>query len=249
MTTQEGAAQSYRAVVRSLAGAQKQSLPGSPPYSVYVNRRAGRLIAAWAYRAGLTPNAVTAISAALTFSGILVIALLPTAPWMGLLVWALLALGYAFDSADGQVARLRGGGSAAGEWLDHVVDSGKISALHLAVAVAMFRFFDLPSAAWLLLPLLYAIVANVTFFGMILNDLLRAARGGSAERATGPRSALKTLLLVPTDYGVLCLVFLLLGWPLLFTIAYGLFFVANLGALVIALPRWFGQMRELGRKS
>ncbi|MEV8213008.1 CDP-alcohol phosphatidyltransferase family protein [Leifsonia sp. NPDC077715] len=249
MTTQDGAAQSYRAVVRTLAGAQKPALPGSPPYSVYVNRRAGRLIAAWAYRAGLSPNAVTGISAVLTFSGILVIALVPTAPWVGLVVWLLLALGYAFDSADGQVARLAGGGSPAGEWLDHVVDSAKISALHLAVAVAMFRFFGFSSAAWLLIPVLYVVVANVTFFGMILNDLLRAARGGSSDRTPGSRSALKTLLLVPTDYGVLCLVFLLLGWPALFTIVYGLFFVANLGALGIALPRWFRQMRELGRKS
>ncbi len=248
MTTQDSAAESYGDVVRRLAGAQKASLPGSPPYSVLVNRKAGRLIAAWAFRAGLTPNAVTGISATLTFAGILCIALVPPMPWTGILVWVLLAAGYAFDSADGQVARLRGGGSASGEWLDHVVDSAKISSLHIAVAVAMFRFFDLPSAWWLLLPLLFAVVAAVTFFAMILNDLLRQTRG-VMKREPGTRSAARTVLLIPTDYGVLCLVFVLLGWPAVFTVVYGLFFVANLGALVLALPRWFGQMSELGKES
>ena len=240
---------SYGEIVRRLAGAQKVSLPGSPPYSVYVNRKVGRLIAAWAYRAGLTPNAVTAVSATLTFAGILCIALVPPAPWSGILVWLLLALGYACDSADGQVARLRGGGSPAGEWLDHVVDAAKLSSLHIAVAIAMFRFFALPSAWWLLLPLLYTVVSAVTFFGMILNDLLRQARGGDAARRPGARSAAHTILLLPTDYGILCLVFVLLGWPMVFTIAYGLFFIANLGALALALPRWFGQMKQLGKES
>lgn len=245
MTTENGTAR-YGDIVRRLASAQKATLPGSPPYSILVNRKAGRLIAAWAYRAGLTPNAVTAISAVLTFAGILSIALIPPAPWTGFLVWALLAAGYAFDSADGQVARLRGGGSAAGEWLDHVVDSAKISSLHLAVAIAMFRWFDI-SSWWLLVPLLYAVVAAVTFFAMILNDLLRQAKG-DARREAGRGSLAHTVLLIPTDYGILCLAFVLLGWPMLFTVVYSLFFVANLGALVIALPRWFGQMRRLGKE-
>ena len=83
---------------------------------------------------------------------------------------------------------------------------------------------------------------------MILNDLLRQARGGDRPRATGSRSFAHSILLVPTDYGILCLVFVLLGWPMVFTVVYGLFFVANLGALLIALPRWFGQMKQLGKE-
>ena len=125
---------------------------------------------------GLTPNAVTGISALLSFSAIAVLALVPPAWWIGLLVAVLLVLGYAFDSADGQVARLRGGGSSAGEWLDHVVDAVKIAALHLAVLVGAYRFFDLGSRGWLLIPIGFVLVANVTFFGMILNDLLRPGR-------------------------------------------------------------------------
>lgn len=242
------AAGSYRATVRSLAGAQKRAAPGAPPYSVYINRRVGRYLAAWAYLRNLTPNAVTMVSACFTFTGIALIALVPPAPWLGPLVWLALAIGYAFDSADGQVARLRGGGSASGEWLDHIVDCVKIACLHAVVLIAAYRFFDLPSAAWLLVPIGYGAVASVSFFAMILNDQLKANRGPTgptARAAVGGRSWLKSVLLLPTDYGILCAVFLLLGAPFVFFAVYTAMALANAGHLALALAKWFGDMRRL----
>ena len=102
---------SFRQTVARLSSAQKKAQRGAPAYSIYVNRRIGKYLAAWAFRAGLTPNAVTAINAVFTFSGIVVLALSPIEWFTGLIVSALLVIGYAFDSADGQLARLRGGGS------------------------------------------------------------------------------------------------------------------------------------------
>ena len=93
------------------------------------------MFAAAAYQIGLTPNQVTYISATFTFVGLLVLALAPATWPVGLLVTVVLVLGYAFDAADGQLARLRGGGSLLGEWLDHMIDSVKVAALHLAVLV------------------------------------------------------------------------------------------------------------------
>lgn len=90
------------------------------------------MIAAAAFQAGLTPNIVTLISATLTFTALALVALVEPSAWLGVGLALLLALGYAFDAADGQLARLRGGGSASGEWLDHMVDATKISCLHLA---------------------------------------------------------------------------------------------------------------------
>ena len=184
--------ETFAAVVARLAAAQKQRAPGSPAYSIYVNRPLGRRLAAAAYLAGLTPNVVTAISAAFTFSAILLIALVLPAPLTGVGIGLLLIVGYALDSADGQLARLRGGGSPAGEWLDHVVDAAKTSSLHLAVLVAWFRFLELPSELLLLVPLGFAIVAAVLFFAMILNDFLRCARarGESARPSRGWRHPL-----------------------------------------------------------
>ena len=238
----------YASVVRDLAAAQKAKASGAPPYSVYVNRPTGRLIAAAAYRAGLTPNAVTGISAVFTFSGVLVIAIVPPQWWLGLVAWLLLGVGYAFDSADGQLARLRGGGSFAGEWLDHVIDCIKISSLHLAVLVTAYLHFALPTPALLLVPLLFAIVAAGEFFTMILNDQLKrvaAGRTGQPPAATGRRSALRSALLIPTDYGIVCLVFLTLGAPPVFFVLYTLLLIANAGHFALALVKWFRDMRTL----
>ncbi|MFB4313032.1 CDP-alcohol phosphatidyltransferase family protein [Actinomadura sp. 21ATH] len=235
----------FREALARLASAQKTA-KGAPAYSRFVNRKLGRLLAAVAYVAGLTPNAVTAISAAFTFTGIALIALVEPAVWLGVAVCLALVVGYAFDAADGQLARLRGGGSKSGEYLDHMVDSCKISALHLAVLISWYRFGDLGHHAYLLIPVGFTVVAAVMFFGMILKDLLarahRAATGAPAPPAVAP-SAIRSLLVIPTDYGLLCVAFLLIGAPAVFMPLYALIFAGNLLFLLAASVKWF---REVG---
>lgn len=243
MTTTNTAA--YSEALERLRSAQKNT-KGAPAYSRFVNRRAGRHLAALAYVLGLTPNAVTAISAAFSFAGIAVLALVSPSVPAGIAVTAALLIGYALDSADGQLARLRGGGSTSGEWLDHMVDATKISSLHLAVLVSYYRFFDLPSDAWLLVPVGFTVVGAVSFFGMTLNDLLR--RNKASEKVitrSDTSSPLRALLVLPTDYGLLCLVFLLLGWPSLFFKAYSVLFFCCALFLVLAAVKWFGEMRAI----
>ena len=233
--------ESYRETVARLASAQKKAARGAPAYSIYVNRKVGRYLAAWAYRSGLTPNGVSAISAAFTFAGIVLLAVLPVSWFTGIGVALLLAVGYAFDSADGQVARLRGGGSLSGEWLDHVVDSVKIASLHLAVLITLFLHVDLTSSALLLIPIVYSVVACVSFFAMILNDQLKRVYASRTTVAApeGRSTLIRSLLVIPTDYGFLCLVFVLLGSPALFIVVYGLMAVANTGHLMLATRKWF----------
>jgi len=239
--------ETYSDTVRRLSSAQKSAARGAPPYSVYVNRRVGRYLAAGAFRLGLSPNNVTTISAGFTFCAIGLLTVGEPSWWLGIAVWLLLAIGYAFDSADGQVARLGGGGSPSGEWLDHVVDSIKISTLHLAVLITMFRHFPLNNSAWLLVPIGFAAVAAVSFFAMILNDLLKAKHAPTDLPSSAPRTALRSLLGAPTDYGLLCLAFVLLGAPLVFFGVYALLFVANALYLALALNKWFRDMTVLGR--
>ena len=90
-------------VLRELRGAQK-SAKGVSLYSRYVNRPAGRVLAAGAYRAGLSPNQVTLISALFTYGAVASVALVEPSWTLAVLVYAALAVGFAFDSADGQVA-------------------------------------------------------------------------------------------------------------------------------------------------
>ncbi|WP_424348207.1 CDP-alcohol phosphatidyltransferase family protein [Kocuria sp. CH-021] len=189
---------------------------------------------------------MTLISACFTFSGLAVVGLVPPEWWTGPVVWFLLFLGYALDSADGQVARLRGGGSAVGEWLDHVVDCIKTSILHIVVTIAAVRFFALDSLVWCLVPLGYLVVANASFFAMILNDSLKQI-AGVRLRQPGQFRWSRSLLVLPTDYGVLCLAFLTLGWPELFMAVYTVLFVATAGHTALALPKWFRDMGRLPR--
>lgn len=240
---------SYRDVVAKLSAAQKSGR-GAPAYSRWVNRWLGRRIAAAAYLMGATPNQVTAASAALTFTGIGLLALVAPNWWLSLVIMLALLAGYAFDSADGQLARLRGGGRPSGEWLDHVVDMAKMCLLPAAVVFSWFRFgvAGEPATAWLLaLPLLFIAVSVTSFFGWLLSDLLtRVVTGEKPQTAAAGESApkLRSILRTPTDYGVLALSFGLFSssW---FVPAYGLLLLANLAVMLLALPVWFQQVDRL----
>jgi phosphatidylglycerophosphate synthase len=233
-----------RDTLQRLSGAQKGAV-GAPAYSRFVNRKLGRLLAALAYHAGLTPNAVTGISAAFTGTGIALLALVHPSWATATAIAGCLVLGYALDAADGQLARLRGGGSPAGEWLDHMVDALKIASLHLAVLVGLYR--ALGTGPELLVPLGFSVVAVVHFFATLLNEALRAQHGAPlrADRTAHRPSVLRSLLVLPTDYGLLCVVFLLWGAPTLFLGVYGVLFLASGGYLTLASVRWFHEMARL----
>ena len=234
----------FRSTLGRMSAAQKPSR-GAPPYSRWVNRPMGRVIAAAAYTLGATPNAVTAVSAVLTSAGLALIAFVAPVWWLGLAIAAFLMLGYAFDAADGQLARLRGGGSRAGEWLDHMVDVTKTCLLHAVVLVSFYRFGGIPSEAFLLVPLGYLTVSIVLFFGIMLVDQLRrsaASASPSAAPAPSGSGMLQTLVALPADYGVLCLTFLLFGSRPLFLVAYTLLFAAHSVVLLGALARWWRQL-------
>ncbi len=232
-------------VRRALATAQKSNR-NAQAYSRWVNRPLGRLIAATAYRWGLSPNMISAISACLSFTGILLIATLTPSWTTGVVVGLLLVLGYATDSADGQVARLQGGGSLAGEWLDHVIDAAKNTAFHLAVAIMWIRHLDGWSPLTTLIPLVFTVQASVWFFAVIVTDLL--LRGAGVKKAAPPPAdekapVLTSLLGIPVDYGVLCVVMVLLGAYPVWRIAYTALAVIGCALLVMQLIRWYLRMR------
>jgi phosphatidylglycerophosphate synthase len=237
--------ESYGEVLARLGTAQKGAARGAPAYSRFVNRRIGRYLAAAAYRAGLSPNAVTGVSALFTFSGIALLIALPPSWGQGAAVAVLLVLGYAWDSADGQVARLTGLGSPAGEWLDHAVDAVKVVTLPLALAVGL-AVHDVVAPAWLLVPLVSAITSSVLFFAMILTEQLRRAHGVQSVAPTEGRFPwLRSVLVLPTDYGVLCWTFLLLGAPSVFLWVYAAITVCTTAFLALALVKWFREVRDL----
>lgn len=216
----------YAEARQRLGGAQK-SKAGVPAYLRYVNRRIGGWLASLGYAVGATPNHLTAISAGCSLVGIVLIATVDPTPPVAIAVTFWLLLGFAFDSADGQLSRVRGDGKPSGEWLDHVVDVAKTSTLHASVAVSLFRFGDLASDAWLLVPLAFGIVSITFFFGMMLRDQL-GAKPKAGSGAAGVGSAARSFVLLPMDYGTLCLTFLFLPWTTAFLAVYGLLLLVNL---------------------
>lgn len=235
-------AESYR----QLARAQKGHARGAPAYSVYVNRRIGRVLAACAYGMGLTPNQVSVISAAHSLAAILLIALAPVSVVTGVLVALLLVLGYAWDSADGQVARLRGGGGPQGEWLDHFIDTLKIATLHVAVLIGLFRALPEGQEALLLIPLAFGVAATSSFTAMLLNDLLKGKHAVASTHERGGGSLKRSLVVLPTDFGLVCLVFVLWGWTPVFLVGYGALAAVAIAFLAMAAVKWFREMGTLG---
>lgn len=194
-----------------LAGAQKGTA-AVPAYLRYVNRRLGGLLACLSFGLGLTPSQVSALSALSSGAGLVVLATAPSTTAIGVVVALAMALGYALDSADGQLARVRGGGSRAGEWLDHVLDMAKVTALHSCVLIAFYRYFDLSVDVFLLVPLIFLAAQALNFFGNMLRDQLRANAGLSQQPTSVHTSLLASLVLLPFDHGTVCWMFLLLGW-------------------------------------
>lgn len=236
--------------ITELRGAQKSS-KGAPAYSRFVNRPLGRVFAAVAHTMGLSPNTVTLISGSVTYCGIAAIMLIDPRWWSSILITVLLVLGYALDSADGQVARLQGRGSLAGEWLDHMADALKMASIHIAVLISWFRFSDL-SRSWLVVPVVFQIVASVFFFGVILTDLLRRIskleKVGEAVPVvndSAKTSALYALAVLPADYGFLCLIFLTLWVQPLFVAIYTTLAVVNTLLLAASGFRWFNAVNSL----
>jgi phosphatidylglycerophosphate synthase len=235
---------SLRETVAQLSRAQKPSA-GTPAYSRFINRRIGRVFAAAAFLGHRTPNQVSLASGFCSLIGIVLIALVRPSLPLALAVTALLVLGYGLDSADGQLARLRGGGSPLGEWLDHMIDSIKIVLLHSAVLISFYRFDAFSNELALLVPLAYVCMSSVLFFGLILIDQLRRRHGGTQQPNARGDSVAKSLLIAPTDYGILCLVFLAFGTPSLFIVLYGALLAANLLFLGAAFAKWYREMAAL----
>lgn len=231
----------FTQALKDLASSQK-SRRGVSLYSRYVNRPLGRVLAAGCHAAKMSPNQVTAASAVVTVLGLALLVSGPPSTLRSVGVVLLLVLGFALDSADGQVARLTKSGSPAGEWLDHVVDAGKHVSVHAAVLVTLYLYVD-PSPWWYLAPLLFQVVAIVIFVGGLLVDLLKRAQPAKLPTEAREPSIVRAIALLPADYGILALSFLFFGWPPLFLPLYALLLGANIVVMALLLHKWFNELR------
>lgn len=233
-----------RMAYADLARAQKPG-GGVPWYMRVVNRRLGRIIASLAAQGPFTPNHLTAASFGSFLGAAALLCLVEPGAAMAVVAVILLQLGFAFDSADGQLSRLRGGGSPAGEWLDHVVDSGRHLLFHLAVLIGLYRFTGVDELV-LLVPLAFGVVSTVRFFAQILAEQL-ARRDPMAGPDAVPK--LGTWIQAPADTGVLNFVVLLWPWTTAFLWVYAVVGALNALLLVATLIRRYRELDDLGAKA
>lgn len=239
------ARETHRQVVTRLKSSAGRSSRGAAGYTRWINRWIGRHIAAFGYLHGMTPNQMTVLSGVLTLPTLLAIALVRPSWPTSILITAVLLVGYTFDSADGQLARLRGSGSLAGEYFDHCVDAVKTSTVHLMILIAWYRFYDLSHPALLLIPLIFAVVHPVFFFSLMLSDSLKArtsAAGAPAVPSAEPAPILPSIVVLPNDWGVMCICLALLPAVGLFIGAYTALLAANTLFLVVGLIRWYRRL-------
>lgn len=251
----------FRESFNQLKQAQK-TRKGVPLYLLYVNRPAGRAVAAALRHTRLTPNHVTLAGAVLTYGSLIWLAFGAAANLSSALVGVLLAAGYILDSADGQLARLQGASSAFGEWLDHALDNGRITVMHIAAFCFLIRTTDGDHILLAAACGLFLLSSSCIFFGGALLDQLR-------KNAAGPRAADQTrnrkrgtsldnspednrrlvarsVATLPVDYGMTCLAFVLLPWPRVFLAAYLVLAAAHVLMCAAFLPKWRSELLALG---
>jgi len=237
-TTDETWGQRFSRYRAELDAAQKPG-NGVPAYTRWVNRRGARVVAAFAAATGWTPNNVSAMSFLLSALGMVVLIACRPAVWVGVVAAVFLALGYLFDSADGQVSRVTHASSKTGEWIDHVADAFRSPAIHLCLAVTTVIHTD---RLWFALVAVgYAWVTSGQFLSQILAEQFVRAAGRKQTRG----GTLRSFVLLPTDPGTLCWSFVLYGLGAPFIVVYTLLAVIAVCHSLLSLSRRYRDLRAL----
>ena len=223
---------------RYAALAHSQKVPRMvPAYTLYVNRRLGRALAA-ACPNWVTPNGLTLLGSAVSYGALCLLWVIPVGSRTLLSVGILLVLAFALDSADGQLARLRRSWSVFGGWLDHVLDAGRTCLIHISVAAFFVRSDQ--SFGTLVVSAVFLVSAILPYTGMLIVDAARDK--GTMSKPNMRATPVRSWVLLPTDYGILCALFLLTPWPRLFTAGYALLAV---GSAIYCVAYMIKKVREL----
>jgi phosphatidylglycerophosphate synthase len=237
---------SYRAAVSRLAAVQKSGA-GVPAYLRWVNRGLGRRAAAAAWVLGLTPNMVTVLSALLSGCGLVIIAFLPGSWAASCSAAGFLLAGFALDSADGQLARLTGTGSTAGEWLDHVVDAARLPLVHLAVAAHLYRANE---PLWVVMgAVAFLVVSSVWFFAQTLAEKLSPPSAPVASAPGAGNPIWVSFIKLPYDPGFLYLTVALLAIRPAFVLVYLALFVITAAVASLSLVGKYRSLTQLRPQS
>jgi len=186
---------------------------GGGLWATLVYRRVAQRFAYLFYRCGLGPNGVTLVSTITTWMAMIwLITGAPISVLSAIGIFTLMALGYAFDCADGQLARATSTGSKLGEWLDHTSDCMSIFVVHFCCGWVLLRDFEYGEHSHLIA--FSAMALNLGGNGIYFfawNMKTKIAGNNAVAKTMQKKSRKLALMKLPlqvTDWGLFIFVFL-----------------------------------------
>ncbi|MGE5830413.1 MAG: CDP-alcohol phosphatidyltransferase family protein [Micromonosporaceae bacterium] len=210
---------------------------GGGLYSEAVSQPIGSAIAFAAARLGLRPTTLTLTNLVLCLAASVTVVLLPTGGWpVGVLALVAWQLAYAFDCADGQLARVTGRTSAAGARLDVLCDVAAQIGLVSALS-AMTAAYRPATPTWV-----FAAFAGTWMVNLVTSVM---QSGPHAASMVASRSLPVRVVKLVRDYGAVVLVcgLVLTFAPQWTIVAIGLFGAVN--ALFLLASIAFAARRSL----
>jgi phosphatidylglycerophosphate synthase len=136
------------------------------------------------------------------------------------------------------LARLTSTGSAAGEWLDHVVDAARLPLVHLAVAAHLYRANE---PLWIVMgAVAFLVLSSVWFFAQTLAEKLSPPNAPGAVAPTWV-----SFLKLPYDPGFLYLAITLLAIRPAFVLVYLALFAVTAAVASMSLVRKYRSLAQL----
>lgn len=210
-----------------------------------ISYRMGAFVALCASRLGISPNVVSLLSGAITIFSAILAVYVGQGHWISSLILIVgLQLGYAFDCADGSLARATGRQSSFGVLMDKLVDlsSGMIFPCIVAYGAGHFYFNGEPSTVRVLISILILRVVHSVMMWIKELVVYNANRMQDDPRSKTLWWRVKKLVSLYIDepvyrFGVA------LSWSL--SCFWEFFVPYNIGVLVVALVYLFSSKKEM----
>lgn len=201
----------------SILGRYQKSGPGTPAYTRYVNRFFGRVLTALVSIFNISPNSVTLISGIITYSAFILLLIIDLTIVYSIGFVFLLIVGYALDSVDGQLSRLKKQGSNFGEWFDHTLDAIKIPLGHATAILLIVTSLEVNEYYLIYFLVILSVSGGVFLSGILKSKLIKT---DSNKTNQNNDSFIKSILMLPVDYGTFMLLFIFAFDISLFLVAY-----------------------------
>lgn len=212
---------------------------GEPAYSRFINRWLGRIFASVIGYFKISPNTISFSSFILTIVTFICFLILKEINFLeSVLLELFLLIGFILDATDGQIARLLNKQSKKGEWFDHTLDAIKLSLGHGVAVFFIITHVDFDKF-WYVVFLFIFSLAMGRYIGVILKTKLIDYKTSERSSKKAGKGIIRSILLLPLDYGTFIAIFIFTYNPRIFFIAYtALGLISILYSVLLIFRSW-----------